>query len=444
MKRNYKSIKNYAFIATVLLGGAKVNAQDFTIKQAQDFAVENFHQSVNADLDIQKSKKKVWETTAIGLPQIKGSGSFRHAIDQELSFDDAFLLAPGNEFMKIFGSDNITQGKIDATQLLFDGSYIVGLQAAKTYVELSKNQKLKTDADVRSNVASSYHLALVAAENISILRNSLENIDASIKETKALVGQGFLEETELDQLELMASNMKSSLQDAIQSEDVARKMLKLNMGVELSKTVVLKDSLGGILDQISIDAIIAQKLDLANNPDMKVLNTQRDLLALDVKRYKFERLPTVAAFYQVTATAYQLEFKPKDAFWLDAQNIGLSLSVPIFSSGMQNAKIKQAKLELNKIDNTVKYFENAMLVNFNNAINNLNTKHANYLNAEKSLNIAQKIYDRTVLKHKEGMASSFELTQMKNQLLQSQGGYIKALFDVLNAKAEIDKLQNKL
>tara|TARA_B110000211_G_C14082195_1_gene555110 strand:+ start:1762 stop:3096 length:1335 start_codon:yes stop_codon:yes gene_type:complete len=444
MKRNYKSIKNFAVFAAVLLGGAKVNAQDFTIKQAQDFAVENFHQSVNAGLDIQKSKKKIWETTAIGLPQISGSGSYRHAIDQELTFDDAFLLAPGNEFMKIFGADNVMQGKLDATQLLFDGSYIVGLQAAKTYLELSQNQKIKTDTEVRSNVTSSYYLALVAGENINIIKKSLSNLEASIVETKALVTQGFLEETEIDQLELLASNMKSSLQDAVQSEDVARKMLKLNMGVELSKTVVLKDSLQLILDQISIDAIIAQKLDLVNNPDMKVLNTQRDLLALDLKRYRYERMPTLAAFYQLTATAYTLDFKYSDATWLDAQNIGLSLSLPIFSSGMQGAKIKQAKLELSKMDNTVSYFESAMLVQFDNAINNLNTKNGNYQNAQKSLSIAQKIYDRTVIKHKEGLATSFELTQMKNQLLQSQGGYIGALFEILNAKAELDKLQNKI
>jgi len=444
MKLNYKSIQNFAVIAGILLGGVKVNAQDFTIKQAQDFALENFHRSLNAGLDIQKSKRKIWETTAIGLPQVNGSGSYRYAADLEFSFSDDALLAPGNEFMKIFGADNITQGKLEATQLLFDGSYIVGVEAAKTYLKLSENQKVKTNAAVKSDVATSYYLVLVASENINILRNNIGNIDESIRETKALVTQGFLDEIELDQLELLASNMNNSFQDAVQAKDVAQKMLKLNMGIEFTKTVILKDSLQGILDQISIDAMVAEKLDLINNPDIKVLNTQRELLALDLKRYRYERMPTLAAFYQITATAYQLDFKYNDAQWLDAQNLGISLSVPIFSSGMQGAKIKQAKLELTKMDNTVKYFENAIMVSFENAINNLNTKNANYLNAQKSVDIAQRIYDRTVLKHKEGMASSFELTQMKTQLLQSQGGYIGALFDVLNAKAEIDKLQNKL
>ena len=158
MKLNYKSFKKLAIVALILLGSVKSKAQDFTIKQAQDFAIENYHQSINAGLDIEKSQKKIWETTAIGLPQVNGSGSYRHAIDQELSFDDAFLLSPGQEFLKIFQADNVTQGKIEATQLLFDGSYIVGLQAAKTYHELSQNNKLKTDAEVKANVTSSYYL----------------------------------------------------------------------------------------------------------------------------------------------------------------------------------------------------------------------------------------------------------------------------------------------
>lgn len=444
MKRNYKSIKNFAVFAAFLLVGAEINAQDFSIKQAQDFAVENFHQSVNAGLEIKKSQKKIWETTAIGLPQVSGSGSYRHAIDQELNFDAMDLNAPENAFMKIFGADNITQGKLDATQLLFDGSYIVGLQAAKTYLKLSQNQKIKTDAEVRFNVTSSYYLALVAKENITMIKTSLDNLNNSIFETKALVREGFLEQTEIDQLELLASNTKSSLQDAIQSEDVARQMLKLNMGLDLSKTVALSDSLQAILDQISIDALVAEKLDLANNPNIKVLNTRRELLALDLKRYRFEKLPTIAAFYQITATAYELDFKYADANWLDAQNIGLSLSIPIFSSGMQGAKIKQAKLELSKMDNTVSFFKSSMMIQFNNAINNLNTKNANYKNAQKSLGIAQTIYNRITIKHKAGLASSFELTQIKNQLLQSQGGYIGALFNILNAKAELDKLQNKI
>lgn len=432
------------FALGLTLVSSGVYAQDFTLKQAQDYAIEHYYESVNAGLDIQKSKAKIWETTAIGLPHVNATGSYRYAADLEFDFDLTGGLPPGQDFIAAFAADNISQGKIEATQLIFDGSYIVGLQASKKYHEFSTASLEKTNNEVRGMIASSYYLVLVAGENVGVLDGSLKTIEASIQETKALVDQGFLEETELDQLELMKSDIESSLQSANQSKDVAIKMLKLNLGLDLSATITLTDSLSGIVDQINFEALAGQQFDAGGNPDLKVLEIQKDLLKLDLKRYKAQRLPTVAAFYSYQNTAYQFDWDwLKDATWYDAQNIGLSISVPILSSGQQGAVIKQARLEYNKMQNTFDYVQKAMSIQFTNAINDLNTKNANLENAKKSLAIADKIYDRTQKKHKEGMSSSFELSQMKNQVLQSQGKYIQALFNLLNAKAELDKLQNK-
>jgi len=442
MRKGTKTLKG--LILCLIFSNGIANAQDFTLKQAQDYAIEHYYESVNAGLDIQKSKAKIWETTAIGLPHVNATGSYRYAADLEFDFDLSGGIPPGQDFLAVFAADNISQGKLEATQLIFDGSYIVGLQASKKYHEFSTASLEKTNNEVRNMIASSYYLVLVADENMKILDGSLETLEASLKETKALVEQGFMDETELDQLELMKSDLETSIQSAKQSKDVALKMLKLNMGMDISGTVNLSDSLAGIMEQINIEALMGQTFNAGGNPDLKVLGVQKELLALDLKRYKAQRLPTVAAFYQYQNTAYQFEWDwLKDASWFDAQNLGLSVSVPILSSGQQGAVIKQARLELNKMENTYNYVQNAMSIQFTNALNDLNTKYGNLQNAQKSLAIAEKIYDRTQKKHKEGLASSFELSQMKNQVLQSQGKYIQALFDLLNAKAELDKLQNK-
>ena len=221
-------------------------------------------------------------------------------------------------------------------------------------------------------------------------------------------------------------------------------MLKLNLGLKISSDITLSDSLPGIMEEVNMDALLTQQFDAAGNPDLKVLEAQRDLLRLNVKRFKAQRLPTIAAFYAYQNTAYQFDWDwLKDATWYDAQNVGVSVSIPLISSGQQGAVIKQAKLELTKMENTLEYAQRAMNIQFTNAINDLNTKNTNYGNAKKSLKIAEKIFDRTTVKYKEGLSSSFELSQMKNQVLQSQGKYIQSLFDLLSAKAELDKLQNK-
>lgn len=436
--------KQLLFILTITSIIGNVTAQDFTLSAAQTYAVEHYYESVNAGLDIRKAKKKIWETTAIGLPQVDGKLSYRNALDLEFEFPDAALNQPGNEFLSVFAADNISQGVLEASQLIFDGSFFVGLQASRKYLEFSENAAEKTQNEVKANVASSYYLALVAQENIDVLNKSFKNIENSILETSAMVEQGFLEETELDQLKLVEADLKNSIQNAKLSKNVAYKMLKLNMGLPLDTNIVLTDSLSGIVEQISLDALVSENFDAMNNPNLKVLKTQRELVALDLKRYKAQRLPTIAAFYQYQNTAYQLDWDwYQDATWFDAQNLGVSISVPLISSGMQGAKIKQAKLELTKIENTLNFYEDAMTVQFENAINQISVKYSSYVNAKKSMEIAQKIFETTEAKHKEGLASSFELSQMKTQLLESQGKYIQSLFDLLNAKAELDKLQNK-
>ncbi|MAW65068.1 MAG: hypothetical protein CMD18_02625 [Flavobacteriales bacterium] len=425
-----------------LLGVTKANS--FSLKQAQDFAVDHYFESVNAGIDIQKSKAKIWETTAIGLPHIDASGNYRYAADLEFDFDLSGGLPPGQDFIAAFAADNISQGKIQATQLIFDGSYIVGLQAASKYHEFSKVNKEKTDNEVRKTVASSYYLVLVAEENINFLTESFRNIESSISETSALVDEGFVEETELDQLNLIKSDLSISLQNATQSKDVALKMLKLNLGLDLSDSVTLTDNLVGIMESINMDVLLGLQFNIESNTDLKVLEVQRDLLQLDLKRFKAQRLPTVSAFYAYQNTAYQFEWDwLKDATWYDAQNMGVSVSIPLVSFGQQGAVIKQAKLELTKMDNSLQFAQKSMRVKFTNALNNLTIKNSIYQNAGKSLKIANKIFFRTQEKHKEGMSSSFELSQIENQVLQSQGKYIQAVFDVLNAKVELDKLQNK-
>ena len=390
-------------------------------------------------------KKKIWETIAIGLPQISGAASYRNNLDLEFSFPDEAVMTPGNEFISIFAADNVSQGKLEATQLLFDGTYIVGLQAAKTYRKLSENQKTKTAIEVKTGVTSSYYLILVADENIAILEKNLLNIEQSIGETRALVKEGFLEETDLNQLELTQAKLLTSQRNSKLARAVALNMLKLNMGFPMEQELNLSDKLTTALEASGLDALTESNFNISANADFNTLTTQRKLLALDVKKYKMQKLPTIAAFYQYTNTAYQLEFDfYKGADWLDAQTIGISLSVPIWSSGMQGAKIKQAKLTLMKMDNSMNNFESATALQYDNSISELKAKMANKENAAQSVKIAQKIFDKTEIKYKEGLSSSFELTQMKNQLLDAQGMYIRSIFELLNAKVELNKLQNKL
>ena len=216
------------------------------------------------------------------------------------------------------------------------------------------------------------------------------------------------------------------------------------MGLSTNDSIVLTDSLEGIIDQISLDQLTAGNFSATNNADFQVLEVQEQLQALDIRRYQMQRLPSVVAFYQASWQSFQTEFDfYKEADWFDAQAAGVSINVPIFSAGMQKMKIDQAKLELEKVQNSKSFFEEQLKLQYKNALSTLQAKLNAYQNAQKSLEIAEKIQNRTEIKHKEGLASSFDLLQAKNQVLESQGQYINSLFELLSAKANLDQLQNK-
>lgn len=421
-----------------------ISQNSYSLKEALDYAQENHYKIKNADIDIVKAKKKIWETTAIGLPQADAQLQYQNQIDLAFEIDIPDPIPPGQEFLLTFAAQHNTSASFTVSQLIFDGTYFVGLQAAKQYKALTQKQKEKTVSEVRNEVANNYYLALIAAENLNVLESSKGNIESNIKETKALFEVGFLEETDVDQLELLKANIDANIENSKNQLNVAQMMLQLSMGLSASDTIVLSDSLEGIIDQINTEQLLSHSFTTTENPDFQVLEVQEELQLLDIRRYQAQRLPSIAGFYQASAQSFQTEFDfYKEADWLDAQTAGLSINVPILSFGMQKMKIDQAKLELEKVQNSKVFFEEQLKVQYQNALNAVQAKLKAYENAKRSLEIAEKIQGRTEIKHKEGLASSFDLLQSKNQVLESQGQYINSLFQLLQAKANLDQLQNK-
>ena len=213
---------------------------------------------------------------------------------------------------------------------------------------------------------------------------------------------------------------------------------------ETPLTKVEVQNLATAFEEINLEQLEQNSFNAANNPDFKVLQVQEELLKLDVRRYKMERLPSLGAFYQMSAQAYQIKYDfYRDANWLSSQTAGIQLKLPVFSSGMQGAKIAQAQIQLDKLRNSKSFFEKSLEIQYNNTKNTLQTKQQIFMNAQKNMVLAEKINAKTILKNKEGVASSFEILQAKNQLIEAQAKYIQSLFELLNTKAELDQIQYK-
>ncbi len=445
--------------------------QSFTLEQAQAYAVEHAFDVLNARYEAEVASREVKETRTQGLPQINGTIEYNNYIDipVQVAEGDVFGLpmflneflggvsaatgvpinAPPTDPNAIsefqFGADQTATAGIQATQLIFDGSYFVALKASRSYAEAMRQGIRRSEADVRKSVAEAYHLALVAEENIEVLRASFELVQRSFEETRQLFEAGFLEALDVDQLQLSVSDIESRLRYAELQQGAALDYLKFTMGLQLTTDIALSSEVETLL--ANVDPVLLQNnFDPTLLPEYKVQRSYVELAGLGVQLEKARRMPSISAFYtnQRNAQRFEFDFFDSNGRWYPIQLWGVQMRIPIFSSGLghhsiQKAKVKelQAQAALNQIEQGARLEYRNARIEFENALEQRRIQRSN-------LELAERIFDRTQTKYGEGLSSSLELTQVRNQLLTAQGSYINATLQVLNARVRLQKALNNL
>ncbi|MHC1777311.1 MAG: TolC family protein [Lentimicrobium sp.] len=433
-----------------------------SLKQAQEYALMNNANAKNSILDLELAKKQIWETTAIGLPQLNAQANYQHLFTvPELSLGGStFLttdLGPGTPIT----SDNINNGDvymgftpappiqlgvkdnttldITLTQLVFSGEYLVGLQASKVFYLMSDQSRIKTELDLKEAVSNTYSLVLVLEQSKLTLEQSLENLNKTLAEMRAMYNQGFIENTDVDQIELTMLNVTNSVNSINRQVKTTMDLMKFQLGMPYENELVLTDSLGSIAGNITMESVMAKSFNVNQNINYQILETQEKLGVLSLKREKSTYLPNLAAVYRHSEKVNQpaFDFAPKDVFQL-------SMNIPIFSSGQRNVKVQQRQLELDKIVNIKDNIANGLKLDYNNAVNEMATAYENYLNNQKNIELTSRIYEKTLIKYKEGLSSSLDLTNVQNQYLQAQGDYYTAVYTLISTKNKLDKLTNNL
>ena len=426
-----------------------VSAQEIksvTLKEAKDFALKNNSSIKMSQNDLLSARMKVRETTAIGLPQVKGNISYKDFIKQPVSLVPAeFFGGQEGTFAEItFGTEQNATAEIQASQLVFDGSYIVGLQTTKTFLELSKLNLEKTELDIEKQIAHSYATALLAEKSREILSKNIVFMNANLEETKEMYNKGILDVQDVEQLQLMVSEMRNKLDDADRQLALSYDMLKLNMGLKINDSIRLSDSFDQLIKAVennNNDSSLA----VSNNVEYKLLVAQQQLALLSVKNEKMKYFPNVNAFISHQENAYRNEFNFFDGKfdWFPTTVWGINVNVPIFSSFMRNARVQQAKLQLENVSLNKNEISKNLTLSEMLARSNLDKAISEYNNGKENLKLAERIRDKTALKYKEGMASSLQLSQSETQLLSVQNAYVLSMFNMFNAKAELDNILGK-
>lgn len=440
-------------ILTLLLFASIVQAQDqkesfsFTLEQAIEHAIKNNYSVINANRDVEAAKQKKWETTTIGLPQINGNVGYQNNFQIQRSIVPAeFFGGEPGEFAEVaFGTKHTMAASATLSQLLFDGSYLVALQSAKTYLQISENAKVKTAQQIREMVINSYGNVLLSDESISILQKNKTILEKTLSDTREIYKNGFIEEENVEQLQINLSSVNSSLENVKRQKIIAIDMLKLLLGIKLESELVITDKLE-TLTQNNVDLVLLkEEFSVNNNIDYLIGQNSLKSKELLLKLERSKALPSLGAAVNFGYNAFndQFQFFSQNQKWLNYSNLGLSLNVPIFSSGGRSARTQQAKIALEQSKTQLTETEQKLKLEFERAKSDYEFSLEQLTTSKSNLNLAERIENKNQIKFKEGLSSSFDLTQAQEQLYAAQQKYLEAMLSVINKKAALEKLFNK-
>jgi outer membrane protein TolC len=419
---------------------------EFSLEEAVEHALLYNNTAQNSTSDVRLAQLQKWQTTSTGLPQINANISYNNWIQQQISLIPAeFFGGNAGEFTEVaFGTKQTMNGTLTISQKIFDGSYLVGLQAAKVYLEISKNAQEKTYTELRKVVTNAYGNILLTEENIKILNANIAVIEKNIEDLEKVYENGMTEEENIEQLQLTRSGLISAKNYNLTLKGLAYAMFNLTIGVDTNATVVLSDSMEDLIALSEIKNTSINKNSVENAIDFKIARNDLKSKELLLKLEKSKALPTINAFVNGTysGNSNNFDFLDQSQKWFGASMFGLNMSIPLFSSLGRSALTQKAKINLEKSERDLNNLRQQILVKIKSAKNDLTFAKQDLVNKKQGLDLAKRIEQKNQIKFFEGLASSFELSQAQTQLYTAQQQYIQAMLYVLNKHIALDVLLN--
>lgn len=460
----------FALLWVIPLWGSFAQSGTDTLKmslqQCVDYALKNSTSVKNATLDEEIAAAKVREVRGIGLPQITGSAGLQHYFKLRNSYlpgaTPFVQFPPGTPtpdvlvLPAIFQLPTSLDASLNATQILFNSSYIVGLQAAKTYRELASRSAQQTREQTANNVKKAYYQNLINVERIKLFDVNIVRLDSSLRQLRALQKNGFTEQIEVDRLEVSLNNLMTEYEKTLNLLVLSSLTLKFQMGMPIEQNVILTDSISQYANNTEYN--LEDKIDPKNRVEYQLLKLQVKSYQLDLKNNRGAALPSLVAQGSIGAftstndlnifknrniavlkdLTSAPDFKNQGSYWSDYSYVQIGLNVPIFTGLQRTGKVQQSKLNLTKAENNLKNFEQAMNVQVQAAKVNLQNSQRSLAIQKRNMELAKSVSNNTFKKYRAGTGSNLEVTNAEASLKEAQINYFNALYDFLVYKIDYE------
>ncbi len=458
-----KAIKVF-LISLLFCNGMVVCGQDqpykLTLEQAREYALKNNKSLMNARAGVVLAQQKVKETVAQGLPQVEGSLNYLTYFNYEmnLSFGSSneppsinyAVLDMGdlellNAISQMFGSsepilmNDQLSGKVQLSQLIFSGQYLAGIKTAKIARRLADQSLTASEQDIKENITNTYCQILTSQQTLKIINSNIKNLQDILIHTTNMYKAGLAEETDVDQLKITVNQLKNTQKSLERMTQLTYNMLKFQLGVPPATMIELADSLPQVLEAARPQQTLAADFNITGNINYQMMESQVLLSEKQVGINKWAYSPTLVGFYNYTGKILKTEFDLNPSHMA-----GITLSVPIWSSGVRKAKLSQSKISydmakrnLDIVKDQLELQKTQLLFVYQNALENFETQKEN-------VEVARRVYQSMQNKYQHGLTSSLNLTQANSNYLTAESNYFSSVLILLQAKISLDKLYNKL
>jgi outer membrane protein TolC len=412
-------------LAASLPGRAQQNpALSLSLEQAKAHAVEYNRTLLKAGISIEEAQESLWQTIAAGLPKVDATVDYTNYLGFNMSF--------GGQSIAFNPTSNAV---LTLSQLVFSGSYWVGIEMAKLAKKMAEKNAVKSELDVKESVSISYCAILLAEQNREILKQNIANMRDIHRKTKNMADAGVIEQTDAEQLEVQVMNLDATMLSLERQIELAYNMLRLQLGVEPETEISLTGNIDELANKISLQTLLAQDFSIDENIDIQLLRSQEELQKKQIKLDRAAYLPTVSGYYTYT---YKIK---KSAFDMSPANVvGLQANIPIFSSFQRRAKVRQSQIQLKSLQTDIQQVEDQLSVQEKQLRFNLQTAFDQYVLQQKNVEVSKRVVESSRRKHEQGMLSSLDFTTANTNYLQAESGLLTAKNDLLKAQTELLKL----
>ncbi|MGA9325101.1 MAG: TolC family protein [Salegentibacter sp.] len=416
----------------------------FSLEEALRYGLEHNYSSVNAQKDIEIALKQKWEIIAQGLPQLSASVDYQDFLRQPVTLIPAEITGgePGTFVPVTFGTKQNVNATGTWNQLIFDGSYIVGVQSAKTLLQISKNAKTKTDLEVKKAIINAYGNVLLAEESVNILQKNVKTVQKNYDETNTIYQNGMAEQEDVEQLQITLLNLKNNLSRSKNMRKIAYGMLNMTLGLPVEAAVELTDDLDELAMQYFDLALLKKTIPVEENIDYRIAKNTAESAQIQLRLQKAKALPSITGFVNYGFNGYsdKFTFLNSDQDYYKQSILGVSLHIPVFSSGMRSAQTQQRKLKYDQAMVDLEQTKNSVKQQINSAKTEYEYSLENYQTQKKNLKLAERIENKNQIKFFEGIASSFDLSQAQRQLYTAQQDLLQSMLQVITTKVKLENL----